>query len=138
MPDLKGLSHIDLTVSDCERSVAWWEGVLGFVTVGNSRGATFETRSLIHPSGIVVTLMRHDETVASSKFDERRIGLDHIGFQVEDRDELHRWIQHLETHGVAHSGVVDIGWGPTVVFRDPDNIQLEFFVHPDSTDEPGS
>jgi hypothetical protein len=26
--------------------------------------------------------------------------------------------------------MTDIGYGPTLVFRDPDNIQLEFYVHP--------
>jgi glyoxylase I family protein len=134
MPDLKGLSHIDLTVSDCERSGAWWEKVLGFMTVANSRGATFETRSMIHPSGVVVTLMNHDETVGGLTFDERRIGLDHLSFQVENSAELQRWMEHLVQHDVAHSQVIDIGWGPTVVFRDPDNIQLELFVHPDSTE----
>jgi glyoxylase I family protein len=33
-------------------------------------------------------------------------------------------------YGVAHSGIIDAAWSPTVVFRDPDNIQLELFVHP--------
>jgi hypothetical protein len=28
--------------------------------------------------------------------------------------------------------MTDIGYGPTLVFRDPDNIQLEFYVHPDA------
>lgn len=134
MPELKGWSHIDLTVADCERSVTWWEDVLGFVSVSSSRGQTFETRSLIHPSGVVVTLMRHDELVGGTQFDERRVGLDHLAFEVSD-EELTRWVEHLDTKGVAHSGIVDIGWGPTVTFRDPDNIQLEFFVHPVAADE---
>ena len=31
---------------------------------------------------------------------------------------------------VPHSGIVDTGYGPSrVVFRDPDNMQLEFYVH---------
>jgi hypothetical protein len=29
----------------------------------------------------------------------------------------------------VHSGIVDAGFGPTVVFRDPDNMQLELYVH---------
>lgn len=36
---------------------------------------------------------------------------------------------HLDAKGVAHSGIIDSGYGPTAVFRDPDNIQLELFVH---------
>ncbi|OBI47591.1 hypothetical protein A5707_19155 [Mycobacterium kyorinense] len=131
MPELKGWSHIDLTVTDCDRPAAWWEDVLGFASVSSSRGDTFETRSMIHASGVVVTLMRHDELVGGTQFDERRIGLDHLAFEVGD-EELQRWVEHLDTSGVAP---VDIGWGPTVTFRDPDNIQLEFFVHPSAVDE---
>lgn len=36
---------------------------------------------------------------------------------------------HLEAKGVTHSGIIDIGYGATVVFRDPDNPQLELYVH---------
>jgi catechol 2,3-dioxygenase-like lactoylglutathione lyase family enzyme len=33
MPELMGFSHIDLTVSDCERAATWWQEVLGFTFV---------------------------------------------------------------------------------------------------------
>ena len=59
-----------------------------------------------------------------------RAGLDPIAFRVEDRDELQRWAAHLEAKGVAQSGIADMSYGPTLVFRDPDNIQLELFVAP--------
>ena len=36
--------------------------------------------------------------------------------------------------GVEHSGVIDAHFGATLVFRDPENIQLELFVHPDAAD----
>lgn len=59
-----------------------------------------------------------------------RIGLGHLSFEVGDRDELTRWVTHLDTKGVDHSGINDTDFGQIVAFRDPDNIQLEFFVHP--------
>jgi glyoxylase I family protein len=62
--------------------------------------------------------------------DERRVGLDYFSLQVANLEELERWVGHLDVCGVAHSGIIDATWGPTVVFRDPDNIQLELFVHP--------
>jgi glyoxylase I family protein len=31
---------------------------------------------------------------------------------------------------VTHTGIIDTGYGPTLVFRDPDNVQLELYVHP--------
>ncbi len=46
-------------------------------------------------------------------------------------DELQRWVPHLDSKGVPNTGIIDTGYGPTVVFRDPDNFQLEFYVHQD-------
>jgi catechol-2,3-dioxygenase len=77
--------------------------------------------------------MTHDVPL-TGVFDERCVGLDHLAFEVADRDEMEKWVAHLDAKGVAHSGIIDIGFGPTVVLRDPDNIQLEFFVSP-SPDE---
>jgi glyoxylase I family protein len=124
-----GFSHIDLTVSDCERTAAWWQDVLGFTLVHQVRNETFEARSLVHPSGLGVTLMSHDGTAKADVFDERRIGLDHLAFRVADRDELERWATQFDAKGITHTGIIDTGFGPTIVFRDPDNMQLELYVH---------
>ena len=129
MPELKGFSHIDLTVSDRERAATWWQDVMGFTVVSRWRGDSFDVITLMHPCGLVVSVMTHDVPVCRA-FDERRIGLDHIAFQVADRDELERWAARLEAKGVTHSGIADMSYGPTLVFRDPDNIQLELFVTP--------
>jgi glyoxylase I family protein len=131
MPQLMGLSHVELTVSDCDRSLTWWREVLGFKLVNRHQGDTFVVNAMVHPSGVVVDVMTHAATASLEPFDERRIGLDHLSFQVANRDELHEWAAHLDARSVAHSGIIDIGYGPTIVFRDPDNIQLEFYVHPE-------
>lgn len=129
MPAMLGFSHIDLTVTDCGRSADWWTDVLGFIVVHRARHDTFEGIVMAHPSGIGVTLMHHDDTAAADGFDERRVGLDHLAFRVADENELRAWVAHFEEKGVDHSGITDAGYGPTLVFRDPDNVQLEFFVH---------
>ncbi|WP_081809249.1 VOC family protein [Mycobacterium sp. URHB0044] len=131
MPRLMGVSHVELTVFDCDRSAVWWHEVLGFTLVNRTSTETFEIRSLLHPSGMNVNVMTHTGTAERGAFDERRVGLDHLAFQVSDRDELQHWLAHLDAMTVPNSGIIDIGYGPTVVFRDPDNMQLEFFVHPD-------
>lgn len=86
------------------------------------------------PFGVAATVMTHDETADTGAFDERRVGLDHLALRVADQDELQRWATHLEAKDVTHSGIIDIGFGPTIVLRDPDNMQLEFYVH-QSTNE---
>jgi catechol-2,3-dioxygenase len=88
MPELMGISHVDLTVSDCERAATWWQDVVGFMLVNRTRGQTFETRTLVHRTGVAVTVMTHDGTPEAGAFDERRIGLDHLAFRVANSDEL--------------------------------------------------
>jgi glyoxylase I family protein len=102
---------------------------MGFTEVIRYRRDSWEAVSLLHPSGMTVGLMEYDVS-DGDKFDERRIGLDHLSFEVDDRDELPSWVTHLDAKGVNHSGINDTDFGPVVAFRDPDNIQLEFFVHP--------
>ena len=131
MPRIMGFSHVELTVFDCDRAAVWWHEVLGFTLVHKVSTDAFEIRSLVHPSGINVNVLTHTATAEGGAFDERRVGLDHLAFQVSDRDELQDWVKHLDAMTVPNSGIIDIGYGPTVVFRDPDNMQLELYVHPD-------
>ena len=53
-----------------------------------------------------------------------------MSFAVASRADLDAWAQWLDSQGVENSGAVDTG-DPVpysvVVFRDPDNIQLELF-----------
>ena len=127
MPSLTGFSHVDFTVTDPERSARWWEEVMGFTRIHSFEQATIGGLNLIHPSGVVVSVLRH-ATTATERFDERRVGLDHFAFAVETRGDLEKWARHLDDQGVEHSGVIDAEFGPTLVLRDPDNMQLELFV----------
>ena len=127
LPGINGFGHIDLTVTDVERSVRWWEEVLGFKLINTRDTADFKLRSVIHPCGFWIGLMAHSNP-ASDRFDERAVGLDHIALRVPDRAALEAWAQHLDDRGVAHSGVQEEQAGPVLVFRDPDNIQLEFWA----------
>ena len=131
---LLGISHIDLTVSDCDRAAKWWQDVMGFTLVNRVSQETYECRSLIHPSGVAVTVMTHDGTAEAGPFDERRVGLDHLAFQITDPAELKQWAIHLDELGVPNTATIHTGYGPTVVFRDPDNMQLELYVHPNPAD----
>ena len=65
------------------------------------------------------------------QLDEACTGLDHVGFNVASRDDLEAWTTWLDDLGIDHSGI-RTGDEPfplaTVVFRDPDNIELELFT----------
>jgi glyoxylase I family protein len=126
-PAIKGFGHVDLTVSDVDRSVRWWEDVLGFKLVSTRERPYFKLCSVIHPSGFFIGLMQHTKGTAG-RFDERAAGLDHLALRVPDRSALEAWARRLDELGVENSGVQDESAGPLIVFRDPDNIQLELWV----------
>jgi glyoxylase I family protein len=127
VPAIEGFGHLDLTVTDGERSLSWWERVMGFELLARWNGPTWEGWTMLHPSGLLVTLISHQDP-QPGVFDERRVGLDHLSFRVADVHELEAWADHLDAVGVSHSGVQDVEGlrgGPLIVLRDPDNIQLE-------------
>jgi glyoxylase I family protein len=70
---------------------------------------------------------------SGTPFDETQIGLDHLAFAVPDRAELERWVARLIEHRVTFSPIAASNSIPgawVIVFRDPDNIQLELFADP--------
>lgn len=127
-PGFTGISHLDLSVSDVEASAAWYERVLGLHRL---RRVDFPDRTMVvlfsrAAGGLVIGLNSHAGHPADP-FDERRMGLDHVGFAVSSRGELDVWQRHLADAGVDHSPVADVESGAALVFRDPDNIQLEIW-----------
>ena len=127
MPNFSTVSHIDLSVSNVEKSADWYCEVMGLRRL---RRAEFDNRVMIvlrhDATGLIIGLNQHS-TATINRFDERNIGLDHVGFGVAERDELEAWEARLASLDVAHSAVTDTASGTALVFRDPDNIQLEFW-----------
>jgi len=124
------LHHLGLTVRDAEASAAWYERVLGF-----RRSDAFEAPDgarrkvfLLHDGlGIRLGLTQH-AAGDGGPFDETRTGLDHLAFGVASRAELDGWAGRLDELGVPRSALAPANTMPgaaVLVFRDPDNIQLE-------------
>ncbi len=132
------LHHIAITVTDVDASIPWYENVFG---VRYRMDAP-------HPGGVgkllatdtmdlIIVLHRHDAN-DGGLFAETATGLDHAGFMVPTRADLQAWQDHLEGNGVTRavtanepltqSPIADEPYGSILVFRDPDNIQLEFFA----------
>jgi glyoxylase I family protein len=134
-PAVTGFHHFSPTVSDVEASARWYERVLGMNRVPVTfphHGAEAEGYAvlLMDPrSGIAIGLHHHDAN-PGQPFQESRTGLDHIAFGVAERADLDAWASWLTELGIENSGVIDTD-NPVpysvVVFRDPDNIQLELF-----------
>ena len=65
--------------------------------------------------------------VENDRFNENRVGLDHLSFGVDSRDDLERATAWFDEHNVHHAEINEIpSYGIVVMtFWDPDNIQLE-------------
>ena len=132
------LHHLALTVTDVDESVRWYEDIFGI---------RFRM-DVPHPGGVgklladdehelMIVLHRHD-TSTGTLFGETVTGLDHAGFMVPCRADLEAWQAHLEASGVVsadvadkpltQSPIADEPYASVLVFRDPDNIQLELFA----------
>lgn len=127
MPDFLGVSHVDLTVRNLQASADWYRQVLGLTTIMETDGDDRAAVVLLHPGSKMAISLGTHPTNDGSAFDETRTGLDHVSFRVADRAALEAWVDHFVGLGVEHSPIADEPYGSVVVFRDPDNIQLELF-----------
>lgn len=126
MDELTGFHHVALTVSDLDRSEAWYRNVLGFEVDFPEEAPERRACVMRHRgSGFVLGLLEHGATEAA--FDPARIGLDHLGFGVGSLDDLRSCAAALDSHGVAHSGAIDVPPGAILNFKDPDGIALSLF-----------
>ena len=133
-PAIAGISHVDLSVTDLDRSETFYSELLGMTRLleGRSDENGCSARYLVHPASMVILgLVQHDET--NEVFSERQIGLDHLSFSVATSDELEIWSERLGELGIVNSGITEQEMWDVLVFRDPDNIQLElFFMKPEA------
>lgn len=127
-------AHVRLTVTDITRSRAFYDSVFGlpvaFELPADADEATRQQLSFLY-GGVIYSLgdsLLGLRPVASDRFDENRVGLDHVSFAVAGRADLDAAARLLDDQGVSHSGVKDIGAGFVLEFRDPDNIALELFA----------
>ncbi len=131
MPAITGRLEITLSVPNPARSAAWYAELLGMRQRYDytSDDGSMRYVCLVEPqSGLVVCLVGHSAN-PGEQFSEFRTGLDHLEFVVGGREDLDEWAHHLNELGVEHSGVKELDYSPNAMltFRDPDNIQLEFF-----------
>ena len=128
MPDVSGIHHVSVTVTDIERSVPWYSELLGLTKLMEEShpDGTGYAVVLGKPDWSMCVGLHTHPTNERERFSESRTGLDHIGFMVSGRAELEAWESKLTELGVEHSPVNDQGGYAVLVFRDPDNIQLEF------------
>jgi len=128
MTDILGFHHVNLSVRDLAKSLAWYTELLGFSVYkempdDGQRGAKVV---MVHPGSKILLGLTSHSANAGETFDEHRTGMDHVAFAVPNRASLEAWMQRFSAAGVAHALS---STGSLVTFRDPDNIQLQVYSY---------
>lgn len=131
MPDIASIHHVSFTVTDIDQSVAWYKDVLGLSELMKEDHPDGHGYAIIlgKPDFSMCVGLHTHSTNAAEPSDETRTGLDHVSFSVASRADLDTWAEHFNNLGVSQSPVNDQGAYAVLVFRDPDNIQLELISH---------
>ena len=129
MTSLPGIGHVALTVSNLRASADWYGALFEAEPILDEDVGAFH-HIVYSVGGTLIGLHGHPATDAGDRFDEHRLGLDHVAFGCEDRSQIEQWADRLDAMGVAHGGIVDARYGSGLSFRDPDGIALEFFAPP--------
>jgi glyoxylase I family protein len=129
--------HLRLTVTDVERSRAFYTDLLGFQIAMDAPPPADDphhalTMDLLQGGIVMVNgdlllgLRPVDAERADDRFDPFRCGLDHLSFAVAGRADLEAAVQAFEDHGVQHSDITDLPpFGIAVLpFKDPDGVAL--------------
>lgn len=130
-----GFSHVRLTVTDIERSRAFYDALFGWpVAIDASEqagepgiedspekfygGVVYQT-----PQGTLFGL----RPVGDSRFDSTRTGLDHVSFSVPSRSDLEAAGAALTEAGIEHGDVIDLEDAGLAILsiQDPDDINIE-------------
>jgi hypothetical protein len=71
-------------------------------------------------------LATHQEKKSKDLFSELNVGLDHFSFEVKSKQDLTVALEFFDKNKIPHGNIEKLSNGLLVlVFRDPDNIQLE-------------
>jgi glyoxylase I family protein len=133
------LSHLDLTVADLQRSVEFYDRVLGRLGYRrrDAAGAGVPCWSISDPSGgcFTIALKPARPESGTTGHDRYAPGLHHLAFHADSRqdvDEFHGFLRGIGA--TILDPPAEYGYTPgyyAVFFADPDGIKLEVVFEPE-------
>lgn len=123
MPGDMRLGRVRLQVTDLERSLAYYTGVLGMAVVSRT-----ETDAALGVSAGDEPLVElHARAGATPVPRQGRLGLYHYAILLPDRAALGRFLAHLAELGV-YAGMSDHMVSEAIYLRDPDGLGIEVYA----------
>lgn len=131
--DFARVGHVHLRVSDLERSLAFYAGVLGFkLTQRYGTGAAFLAAGDYHHHIGLNTW----ESLGATPPPAGHTGLYHAAFLYPDRKALAKVLVRLARASIPLDGAADHGVSEAVYLRDPDENGVELYVDKPRTEWP--
>lgn len=124
-PELAGIHHVKLPVTDLDRARSWYDRVFGLdVTIEfpDDDGVVRGVAGTVPGWGDTVLALRVNAPAAHGCR-----GFDPVSFGVRDRAAIEAWAGHLDDLGIRHSPVIDASIGWLLVFNDPDGLELHLY-----------
>ena len=122
LPAATHVGRVDLQVSDLERSLAYYQRVLGLQVVTRT-----EERADLGALGDPTPLVRlHERRGALGVPSRGRLGLYHFAILLPDRAALGRFIAHLAELG-ERAGAADHLVSEALYLHDPDGLGIEVY-----------
>jgi catechol 2,3-dioxygenase-like lactoylglutathione lyase family enzyme len=140
---VEAINHLDLVVSDEERSLSFYRGLLrplGYVREGVISGERGERVTYLNrvTGGGSVSIRGSHSDAHPVPYDRYAVGIHHIAFTAPSRavvDERARWL--AQQGATIESGPAEYAYTPgyyAVFFYDPDRIKLELVHQPQDRD----
>jgi glyoxylase I family protein len=118
-----GIAHATLTVNDVLKTKEFYEELFQ-LKINMDDDKSFSLLEVGIPCWFTQW-----QPATNDRFDEKRVGLDHIAYKIESMEDLKVIEERLKEMKVQTAGIEYFdGKYPYVAFRDPDNIQTEFFI----------
>ena len=135
---MRAVDHLDLVVTDLERSLDFYNQLLrplGFTRNSEITGERGERVVYIGGTGgTSVSLRERQSEAAATPYDRYAVGIHHLAFGAADRAQVDERAAWLIAHGAElESGPAEYEYTPrydAVFFRDPDGIKLEILQRP--------
>ena len=136
----QGVDHLDLVVSDLERSLSFYRGLLGplgYTRTAEIEGERGERVVYVGSEGgpqASVSLRERQSHVREAPYDRYDLGLHHLAFAAPSReavDERCEWAREAGAEIESQPREYDYNPGYYAVFlHDPDGIKLEIVHRP--------
>ncbi len=125
LPNETRLGVVRLDISDLDRSLTYYQRVLGFRVIGRNEKARVATLGTIDDDTPILEL---NEVAGARPVTRRgRLGLYHFAILLPNRAALGSFVQHLADLGV-YAGAGDHLVSEAFYLQDPDNLGIEVYA----------